>query len=117
MLKELLAKLIPQSQVDELVRTELKSILEVCKPVCIFLFGSAARGTMTTASDLDFLVVLPDNTDLKDVKQKFYCRRPALDCSVDIIFMHKSSFDTKSRLGGVPMICRQEGLIVFGGME
>ena len=34
-------------------------------PLCIFLFGSAARGTMSRDSDLDFLVVVPEGSDCR----------------------------------------------------
>lgn len=34
-------------------------------PLRIFLFGSAARGTMSRDSDLDFLVVVPEGSDCR----------------------------------------------------
>ncbi len=114
MLKKILSQSVPQTEVNDLVRTEVWSILDICKPVCIYLFGSAARGAMTTSSDLDFLVVLPDTADLKTTKKDFYCRKPPIEWPVDIIFMHRSAFLNKCTIGGVPMICKQEGKIVYG---
>jgi predicted nucleotidyltransferase len=43
--------------VDEVVRR----LVEHCKPERIYLFGSSARGEARPDSDLDFLVVLPDD--------------------------------------------------------
>lgn len=114
MLKKILSQPVSQTEVDDLVRTEVRSILDICSPICIYLFGSAACGNMTTSSDLDFLVILPDTADLKTTKKDFYCRRPPIEWPVDMIFMHRSAFMDKSTIGGVPMICKQEGKVVYG---
>jgi predicted nucleotidyltransferase len=114
MLKKIISQSVAQTEIDDLVKTEVSSVLEVCNPICIYLFGSAARGTMTTSSDLDFLVILADTADLKITKKDFYCRKPAIDWPVDIIFMHHTAFRNKCMIGGVPMICKQEGKIVYG---
>jgi predicted nucleotidyltransferase len=114
MLKRILALPVAEKIVNELVQKEVASILEICSPHCIYLFGSAARGMMTTASDLDFLVILADAADLKKTKKKYYCRKPAIEWPIDIIFIHRSAFEEKCTIGGVPMICKQEGKIVYG---
>ena len=47
--------------VDEVVRR----LVEYYQPERICLFGSSARGDTRPESDLDFLVVLPDETPLE----------------------------------------------------
>ena len=115
MLKRLLAKPLLSDEVETLIQLELDSILGVCQPCCVYLFGSAARHQMTDASDLDLLVVLPDPSDLKVIKRSYYCRQKPHLWPVDLIFMQRSDFQIKSQIGGIAMICRQEGRIIFGG--
>lgn len=114
MLKRILAKKLDQALVTSLVQGELAEILAICQPIEVFLFGSAARDEMTDASDLDFLVVLPDQTDLKAIKKRYYCRKKQHDYPVDIIFMMESDFKQKAKIGGVAMICANEGRRLMG---
>ena len=46
---------------DEAIVAITRKLVEVCAPVCIYLFGSVARGDDGPDSDLDFLVVVPDD--------------------------------------------------------
>ena len=117
MLKRLLAKKLDHQVVTTLVQSELADILSVCEPIQVFLFGSAARGEMTDASDLDFLLILPDHTDVKAVKSKYYCRKRQRDYPVDIIFMTASDFAQKSQIGGIAMICANEGKRLIGSQS
>ncbi len=113
MLKRILAKPLEKTAVDELIDFELKNILNLFQPEKILLFGSAARGEMTDFSDLDLLVIVDDQTDLKQLKKDFYCRKKTHSVPVDIIFMTSSDYLTKSQIGGIAMICQQEGRLLF----
>lgn len=46
---------------NEAIAEITRRLVEVCEPVCIYLFGSVARGDDGPDSDLDLLVVLPDD--------------------------------------------------------
>ena len=48
------------------IRTLLDVIVERCKPVSVWLFGSRARGTARADSDWDLLVVLPDEVPFEE---------------------------------------------------
>ncbi len=113
MLKSLLATPLEKSFVDQLVQKELQNILSVCAPLKVYLFGSAARGEMTDASDLDLLVVIENDVDLKSLKNQYFRRNLGRIYPVDIIFMHETDFQKKSVIGGIAMVCQQEGLIIF----
>jgi len=65
---------------DELVRRTVESV----HPLRIILFGSAARGAMGPYSDLDALVVMPDQTDCRGVAKLLVRRLRDLGCSADI---------------------------------
>jgi predicted nucleotidyltransferase len=113
MLKRILAKALPHHFVEALVQSELTALLRLCDPRKVYLFGSAARGTMTDASDIDLLVVLKDGTDIKRVKRSYYCRKKEHLVPVDIIFIVESDFISRSKIGGIPMVCASEGRLIF----
>ncbi len=113
MFQKLLAKKLDKEEVERLVQEEKDYILKTCQPRAIFLFGSAARDEMTEASDLDFLVVVRDGADLKEIKHRYYCSPRERKWPVDLVFLDQSSFDEKSHIGGVAMICLQEGRLLF----
>ena len=54
--------------INELVQR----IIEVAHPQRIILFGSAARGDMRPHSDIDVLVVVPDDTPRRQTVRKIY---------------------------------------------
>lgn len=72
----------PDSQsLDELV----ERILRVAKPVKIILFGSAARGTMTSDSDIDVLVVVSDGTPRRKTAQDIYQNLIGFGLAADVV--------------------------------
>jgi predicted nucleotidyltransferase len=100
--------------------TELKpSVLEIARVVALAtnavevrLFGSAARGEATANSDLDLLLVLPDDADLlassARAQQALY---PSL-VDADIVPMRVSHFRN-----GESVLARtvaREGIVVYG---
>ncbi len=113
MLTRLLAKKIPENVVNKLVEAELRRILAISIPVRVYLFGSAARGEMTDMSDIDLLAIYSDETDLKLIRREYYASRRQVSVPVDMIFYTESEFARRAELGGVPMICKQEGKILY----
>jgi predicted nucleotidyltransferase len=74
---------------DELVRRTVESV----HPLRIILFGSAARGAMGPRSDLDALVVMPDQSDCRGVAKLLVRRLRDLGCSADIVVVRKSDIE------------------------
>ena len=71
---------------DPQVITELvRRITEVTHPSCIILFGSAARETMRSDSDLDILVVMPDGQHRGKTVAKIYRNLIGFGIPVDIV--------------------------------
>ena len=66
---------------DELVRR----IVAVADPLRILLFGSAARGEMRLDSDLDVLVVVPDDIHRRHTTQAIYRRLIGFPLAVDVV--------------------------------
>lgn len=117
MIKRLLAKPLPQKQVDQLVNTEIIRIKSACNPSRIYLVGSAARGEMTDQSDLDFLVIFKDDAALKDGKKNYYQARVGDLWPVDVVFMTLSAYMEKSKIGGISMVCEKEGKLLLGDSD
>lgn len=73
-------------QPDETLLKELvERILAVVRPVRIILFGSAARGELKPDSDLDVLVVVPDNSDRRATARFIYRNLIGFDVAVDVV--------------------------------
>ena len=66
---------------DELIRR----ILQVVQPKRLILFGSAARGEMSSESDLDVLVVMPDGIHRRRTAQTIYRNLSGLGVTKDIL--------------------------------
>lgn len=67
--------------IDQLV----KSIVENVHPLKIILFGSAARGELSVDSDIDVLVVMPENVHRRRTAQFLYRQITGIDMPYDII--------------------------------
>jgi len=64
------------SELESAIQETLGRLVQFYKPHKVYLFGSAARGEMSPGSDLDFMVVLPD-----EAPQSFSARvRSTRDC-------------------------------------
>ena len=60
-------------------------IVELAHPLRVILFGSAARGDWKEGSDLDLLIVVPENTPRRRLAQELYCRVNGGGIPFDII--------------------------------
>lgn len=65
-----------------------------------YLFGSSVEGTFTDDSDLDFVIVVKNESDIKQLQKEVYSPRFA-DIAIDWIFKTKESFDERKDFGGV----------------
>jgi predicted nucleotidyltransferase/HEPN domain-containing protein len=83
-LHRLLAKRLTEHQVNELIQRITATIIDRCGPQRIILFGSAARGEMTDASDIDLVVVTTDHQSLKAARKAFYENPRHFNWPVDI---------------------------------
>ncbi len=84
-----------QSTIDELVKT----IVDAVQPSRIILFGSAAREEMNPTSDLDVLVVMPDETHAIKIAQQIHVQLLQTDFeeSVDVIVATESDLEKYSQ--------------------
>jgi uncharacterized protein len=66
---------------DEIIRR----IVEVARPNQVILFGSAARGTTSLHSDLDFLVVKAGRYNSRKVAGAIYLRMRGIARAIDLV--------------------------------
>lgn len=102
---------------DEEIRsiTEIiqNRILSVSKPNRIVLFGSAAAGRMSQASDFDVAIIFDDSADLKDKQKKILRANLFRDLDVDLLFFSDSEFARKSQVGGVCWEIERTGKVLY----
>ena len=60
-------------------------IVDLAHPLRVILFGSAARDGWKEGSDLDLLIVVPENTARRRLAQELYCRLNGGGIPFDII--------------------------------
>jgi predicted nucleotidyltransferase len=96
----------------------VERIVEVLKPVQVWLFGSRARGEARADSDWDFMAILPDSApeqdlDLSSVWQRL---RDLRLHRVEVFTMTHSEFEEWNHsLGTLAEIVASTGVIVHGG--
>lgn len=93
-------------------------IVQVLRPVQIWLFGSRARGEARADSDWDFLAVVPDDAPEQDLDMGSVWKR-LRDLRlqrVEVFTMTRSEFSEWSRsLGTLAEIVASTGVVVYGG--
>ena len=83
---------------DEAIREITRRLVEYYQPVKIYLFGSTARGDAGPDSDLDFCVVVPDDTPVEKLRAGA-ARRAVREVpqAKDIISWRLSDFEKRAR--------------------
>jgi predicted nucleotidyltransferase len=77
------------ASVDEMVRRRV----EAAHPLRIVLFGSAARGEMEPNSDLDTLVVVPNDRDGHEVTDLLTRSLRGLGCAKDVVVVRQADVE------------------------
>ena len=104
-------KKISKSKIQEAV----KRLADAYQPLTIYLFGSYAWGKPHAESDLDFMLVIPEN-----IESTFELRRrgnrglAGIGFSVDFLFNSPTSFNNRAEHpSSLEYKIKQEGKIVY----
>lgn len=103
---------------DAVVEQVVERLVEFYRPEKIYLFGSAARGEYGPDSDLDFLVVVPDDCP-KEIRRSgaIYEVLGDLDLGVpvDVVPWRRSDFEGRAAavVASLPATVVREGRVVF----
>ena len=97
------------------IEDAVKRLAEAYQPLRIYLFGSYAWGEPHAESDLDFMLVLPDNiTPTFELRRKGNRALAGVGCSVDFIFNTSTSFDYQAEHpSSLEYKIKKEGKIVY----
>ena len=76
---------VPAEVLDELVRR----LVEAVRPTRIILFGSAARGEMRQDSDLDVLVVVPDDVPQREGWNRAHSSLRRFGIATDLVVVNE----------------------------
>lgn len=107
----MIASTIPNKKLlDEVTRRIVASV----KPQRVVLFGSAARGRMSTDSDFDVLVVMRDPLHRRQTAQKIYRNLHGTGIAVDIVVAtEKDLKEYGGRTGTILKSALQEGRVLY----
>lgn len=70
-----------------------KAIVEQVHPLRIILFGSMARGTAKTDSDIDLMIVMPNGTHRRHTAQKIYREVHGFKIPFDVVVATPDDFE------------------------
>ena len=105
----------PPAAADPVLTEVVRRLVEVYRPVRIYLFGSAARGDAGPDSDYDLMVVVPDHSpkDLQDCAAGYRALR-GLGIAKDILVWTRSEFDKRLHLkASLPSTVVDEGKLLY----
>ena len=100
---------------SETVGAVVRLLVDYYHPELVYLIGSSARGDARPDSDLDFVVVLPDETSREVLFDGgIYQRLGSIPLAVDIVPFRRRTFDERSGwLMSLPAIALREGKLEY----
>jgi uncharacterized protein len=104
-------KKISKNKMQEAV----KRLVETYQPLTIYLFGSYAWGKPNEESDLDFMIVVEEDTKYTfDLRKQGNRALAGIDFSVDFLFNSTSTFnDRAEHPSSLEYKIKKEGKIVY----
>lgn len=103
-----------QEDIQAVLDGLLAHILTIIKPVHIFLIGSYVRGTADDFSDIDLVVVVPDDVDPSSTSFAISRQRPYREYALDLIVISISEFTKMRGIGGIAFEAAHHGKLLFG---
>ncbi len=101
---------------QEVIEEMTRRLVEFYGPVRIYLFGSEARNEAGSDSDLDFLVVVPDDTpEVMMRSSEVYSRLSGFGIPKDVIPWRQSDFETRATYvkASLPATVVREGKLLY----
>lgn len=101
---------------EEAIQEITRKLVEFYQPVRIYLFGSIARGDDDADSDLDFMVVVPDDIDEEKLRPGAVVRViPSVGFPKDIVPWRRTDFEERARWvkASLPATVVREGKLLY----
>ena len=102
---------------EEEIKQIKERFISELSPVKIYLFGSFADGTANEDSDLDFYILVDDDTkNLVDLTAEAYKSiRSVRRRAVDIVIGTESRFERRKNMIGLENEVMNKGVLLYGG--
>ena len=91
----------------------VSTILERSAPKAVVLFGSAINDSLTSASDIDLMVLFENDEEAEMARHQILSRGPLSAWPVDILFLGRATYRSKRLLGGVYHVIQTQGKVLF----
>ena len=100
---------------QETITEITRRLVEFYQPVRIYLFGSTARGESGPDSDLDFLVVLPDDAPKERLRGGADSVLQDIREAIDVIPWRQTDFDGRAAYvrASLPATVIREGKLLY----
>jgi len=101
---------------DPVLAEIVRRLAEAYHPVCIYLFGSLARGEADPDSDYDIMVVVPDDAPPERLRSRLaYQALRGTGTAADVLVWAKTSFERRARVvASLPATVMREGMLIYG---
>jgi len=107
----------PWAVTSEKVDDVVDRLIAVASPLRLIAFGSAARGELAAASDLDLLVVEPELTSRYGETVRLQKALRGVLMSVDLVVTSQARFDERSRIPGtLEYAAHREGRVLHDSL-
>ncbi|MBI1862271.1 MAG: nucleotidyltransferase domain-containing protein [Deltaproteobacteria bacterium] len=112
-LAKLTAAKLSQDEISELIQRTVDGLQGIPGLERAILFGSAARGEMSEASDLDVVLIFDSVSHAKEGARLAQWQRVKPLWPTDFLSTDRATYETRSHLGGVFFCAREEGRDIF----
>ncbi len=99
------------------IRAICDVIVTTVRPEAVYLFGSAARGELSSHSDLDFLIVCRDTMAMNAARRGMRRTLPRTEFPIDLVWMTSDEFWTRKTVGGVAYEAAEAGVQLYNGVD
>lgn len=107
---------MPIQPKQEVIEEITRRLVEACQPVRVYLFGSEARGDAGPDSDLDFLVVVPDDAPEDVIRgTRLHQAIRGVAFATDVIPWRRSDFEGRAAyvVASLPATVVREGKLLY----
>lgn len=108
---------LSENEQAEIVRAKLAWVVESLQPQEVWLFGSAAGGRLTEASDLDLALLYESEQALRAAHARLWRLPRRENWPHDLAFYTSDDFYARASIGGVPMEAVSEGVRLYPPQE
>lgn len=107
------------AEIDSVLEQKMSWIVRACtaaeiRPSAVVAFGSAARNELREDSDIDLAVLFPDENSLRIGRRAVHTAAREDLWPLDMLFYTQREFRSRAEIGGVCMVIREEGRLLYG---